>query len=156
MTVTKGDYVTVSAQANSNSIFAGWYEGDVCVSTDETYSFVAKTDKTIISRFKEVNPLTVEIPDSISMNYKDSTTITPTINADEVLKYTVSYSSSNDSVVSVDQNGNIATRDKGSATITVTVTDEYGNTVSDTCDVEVKYTWWQWIIVIVLFGWIWY
>ena len=156
MTVTKGDYVTVSAQANSNSFFAGWYEGDVCVSTDETYSFVAKTDKTIIARFKEVNPLTVEIPDSISMNYKDSITITPTINADAGVKYTVSYSSSNDSVATVDANGKVTTRDTGSTTITITVTDEYGNTVTDTCDVEVKYTWWQWIIVIVLFGWIWY
>lgn len=94
--------------------------------------------------------------DNISINYKDSATIIPTINADEGVKYTVSYSSSNDSVVSVDQNGKITTRDTGSATITVTVTDEYGNTVSDTCNVEVKYNWWQWILVIVLFGWIWY
>lgn len=94
--------------------------------------------------------------DNISLDYKSSTTITPSINADSGVKYTVSYSSSNDSVVSVDQNGKITTRDTGSATITVTIKDEYGNTVSDTCNVEVKYTWWQWIIVIVLFGWIWY
>ncbi len=94
--------------------------------------------------------------DDISMSYKDSATISPAIYADSGVKYTVSYSSSDDSVVSVDQNGKITTRDTGSATITVTVTDEYGNTVSDTCNVEVKYTWWQWIIVIVLFGWIWY
>lgn len=92
----------------------------------------------------------------ISMSYKDSATVTPTINADSGVKYTVSYSSSNNDVVSVDSNGNITTNDKGSATITVTVTDEYGNTVTDTCNVNVSYKWWQWIIVIVLFGWIWY
>lgn len=94
--------------------------------------------------------------DDISMSYKDSATIIPSINIESGVNYTVTYSSSNTDVVSVDSNGNITTNDKGSATITVTVTDEYGNTVSDTCEVNVKYKWWQWIIVIVLFGWIWY
>ena len=56
----------------------------------------------------------------------------------------------------VDENGNVYAAKTGSATITVTVTDEYGNKVTDTCDVNAQYTWWQWIIVIVLFGWIWY
>ncbi len=28
--------------------------------------------------------------------------------------------------------------------------------LSLTCEISVKYTWWQWIIVILLFGWIWY
>lgn len=92
----------------------------------------------------------------ISMLYKDGVTITPSINADSGVKYTVSYSSSDTDVVSVDSNGRLITNDTGTATITVTVTDEYGNTVTDTCKVEVSYKWWQWIIVIVLFGWIWY
>lgn len=92
----------------------------------------------------------------ISMSYKDSATVTPSINADSGVNYTVTYSSSNTDVVSVDSNGRLTTNDKGSATITVTVTDEYGNTVKDTCEVKVSYNWWQWIIVIVLFGWIWY
>lgn len=94
--------------------------------------------------------------DDISMSYKDSATVAPSINVDSGVNYTVTYSSSNTDVVSVDSNGRLTTNDKGSATITVTVTDEYGNTVSDTCEVNVKYKWWQWIIVIVLFGWIWY
>ena len=90
------------------------------------------------------------------MSYKDSATVTPSINADSGVKYTVSYSSSDTDVVSVDSNGRLTTNGTGSATITVTVTDEYGNAVTDTCKVEVSYKWWQWIIVIVLFGWIWY
>ena len=107
----------------------------------------------IVEELGEVKSVSI---DDISMSYKNSATITPTINADSNVNYTVSYSSSNNAVASVDENGKITTNGTGSATITVTVTDENGNVVSDTCEVEVKYKWWQWIIVIVLFGWIWY
>ncbi len=89
-------------------------------------------------------------------NYKASTTIVPVINADNGVEYTVTYSSSNPSVATVDENGNVYASGKGSAEITCTVTDQYGNVVTDTCDVEVKYSFGQWLIVILLFGWIWY
>lgn len=91
-----------------------------------------------------------------SMNYKASAKIERNVNADAGVKYTVKYSSSNPSVATVDSNGNVKATGTGNATITCTVTDEYGNIVSDTCNVKVSYAWWQWIIVIVLFGWIWY
>lgn len=107
----------------------------------------------IVEKLGKVNSVSVG---NISMNYKDSTTVTPSINADEGVKYTVSYSSSDTGIAQVDANGKITATGKGNATITVTVKDQYGNTVTDTCNVEVKYSWWQWIIVIVLFGWIWY
>ncbi|MBQ8574496.1 MAG: leucine-rich repeat protein [Clostridia bacterium] len=110
-------------------------------------------DFTIVLESGKVNSVSI---DNIEMNYKDSTAITPTIDIDEGVEYTVTYSSSDNSVAQVDENGNTYASGKGEATITCTVTDEYGNTVTDTCDIEVKYTWWQWIIVIVLFGWIWY
>ena len=92
----------------------------------------------------------------ITLNYKKSTTLKPTITADEGAKYTVKYSSSNPSVARVDENGKVYAAKKGSATITCTVTDSNGNTVTDTCNVKVKYSFGQWLIVIVLFGWIWY
>ena len=92
----------------------------------------------------------------ISMSYKDSATITPNISADAGVDYTVTYSSSNTDVVSIDANGKLTTNGTGDATITVTVIDQYGREVTDTCKVNVSYKWWQWIIVIVLFGWIWY
>lgn len=97
----------------------------------------------------------VDISD-ISMDYKTSFVLTPEIVADEGVEYKVEYSSSDTSVVTVDENGNVYTVDKGTATITCTVTDAFDNVVTDTCEIQVKYTWWQWIIVIVLFGWIWY
>ena len=68
----------------------------------------------------------------------------------------ISFASSNPKVVKVDENGNIYAAKRGSATITCTVTDSNGNTVSDTCKVTVKYSFGQWLIKILLFGWIWY
>lgn len=107
----------------------------------------------VVEKLGKVNYVSV---DDISMNYKSTTTVEPAIKADVGVDYTVAYSSSDTSVVQVDANGKVTSTGTGSAVITCTVTDEYGNTVSDTCDISVKYTWWQWIIVIVLFGWIWY
>lgn len=94
--------------------------------------------------------------DNVSINYKDSASLYPRINVADEVNYSVKYTSSDSSVATVDENGNVYGAGKGNATITCTVTDEFGNIVSDTCDVEVSYQWWQWIIVIVLFGWIWY
>lgn len=96
--------------------------------------------------------------DDISLNYKKSTTLKPTIKADDGAKYKVEYSTSNAKIATVDKNGKVTAtkRGSGSATITCTVTDSNGNVVKDTCKVNVSLTWWQWIIIIVLFGWIWY
>ena len=108
---------------------------------------------------KEPSPpekLTVEfINDSISLDYKASDYLDVAygpVHGD----YTMKYESSNPKVASVDDNGKVTALKKGSATITCTVTDSNGNSVSDTCEVKVVYTWWQWLIKIVLFGWIWY
>lgn len=95
----------------------------------------------------------------VELRYKDSAKLNPKIEVDSGVKYTVEYKSSNPKVATVDSNGNLkGVKDWGkkTATITCTVTDEYGNKVSDTCNVKVGYAWWQWIIGIVLFGWIWY
>ncbi|MBQ3150249.1 MAG: leucine-rich repeat protein [Clostridia bacterium] len=97
--------------------------------------------------------ITVNMSD-ISMTYKTATTVSPVIECES--EYTVTYSSSNTSVATIDNSGKVTATGRGTATITCTVTDEYGNSVSDTCTVTVKYAWWQWIIIILLFGWIWY
>lgn len=94
--------------------------------------------------------------DDISLNYKKSAKLTPKIDVDDGVTYTVKYESSNPKVASVDKDGNVKALKRGNATITVTVTDQYGNEVKDTCNVTVKYSILQWIIVIVLFGWLWY
>lgn len=98
--------------------------------------------------------LTVSVGD-VKLDYKASKTLAPEITNTGKESYKVSYSSDSPNVT-VDENGKIYGAKTGSANITVTVTDTAGNTDSDICKVEVSYNWWQWIIVIVLFGWIWY
>ena len=80
----------------------------------------------------------------------------PQITADDSAKYTVQYVTSDPKIVTGDGNGSLYAAKKGTAQITVRVTDEFENTVTDTCKVTVKYTALQWLIVIFLFGWIWY
>ncbi|MBQ8575139.1 MAG: Ig-like domain-containing protein [Clostridia bacterium] len=87
---------------------------------------------------------------SIATNYKETVTVNYETNyAPEELTWT----SSNENVAQVDESGNIYASGTGSATITVTSAD---GLVNETVEVEVTYTVLQWIIVILLFGWIWY
>ncbi len=90
----------------------------------------------------------------ISMNYKQTVNINAEIISDRY--YYIEYSSSDTNLVTIDNEGSIYATGTGEAEITVTVYDNYGNEYKDTCTVTVSYAWWQWIIIIVLFGWIWY
>ena len=111
---------------------------------------------TINAKYTELpKVISVSVKD-ISLNYKKTATIKPTVKAENGAKYKISYSSSDPKVVTVDKNGKIYAAKRGSATITCTVTDSSGKTVTDTCKVTVKYTVEQWLIKILLFGWIWY
>ena len=94
--------------------------------------------------------------DDTTVNWKSSVTLKPNIDADDGVKTTVTYSSSDPSVATVNDKGEVYGAKRGTATITCTVTDEAGNTVRDTCKVTVKYTFLQWLIKIFLLGFIWY
>lgn len=88
--------------------------------------------------------------DSITMNYKK--TITPEIKT-TCSSEDIVWSSSNEKVAKVDENGNVSSHKTGTAVITAANAD---GSVSDSVTVTVKYSAGQWIIVILLFGWIWY
>lgn len=88
--------------------------------------------------------------EAVALNYKAKTklTLTTKLSAKDIV-----WESSNTKVATVDANGNVYAAGTGSAVITA---KNAKGTVSDTCKVTVSYAWWQWIIVIVLFGWLWY
>ena len=65
----------------------------------------------------------------------------------------VIFESSDPSIVSVDKEGNITAKRRGTATITAKTAD---GKVSDSINVTVEYSTIQWIIIYLLFGWIWY
>lgn len=149
-----GDKLTPpTVPSKSGYTFKGWDKSVPSTMPASDLTFTAVYEKNV----EKKNVKSVSI-DDISLNYKKSTTLKPTIKADDGAKYKVEYSTSNAKVATVDKNGKVTAtkRGSGTATITCTVTDSNGNVVKDTCKVNVSLTWWQWIIIIVLFGWIWY
>ena len=63
------------------------------------------------------------------------------------------WTSSNPNVVEVGEDGTITAKLRGTATITASTAD---GSVTATRKVTVEYTFLQWIIIYLLFGWIWY
>ncbi len=96
--------------------------------------------------------------DDIQMKYKDKRMLIPEIlsfDGSEIKHF--KYTSSDKNVVNVDENsGEIEALHTGSAFITLTAEDENGIITEDTCTVTVSYAWWQWIIRILLLGFLWY
>lgn len=123
---------------------------DSCAASVDTATGVQNIDVTdsvkVTTRFSSFVLNTT----SLAMNYKQSAAISYDSNysADAL-----TWTSSNEKVATVDANGNVYAAGTGNATITVTSTD---GAVNETVEVSVSYTVLQWIIVIVLFGWIWY
>lgn len=95
----------------------------------------------------------VKADSTIVVNYKATASLKDELNSTILKDYKLKWSSSDESVVTVDEDGNIYGVKAGSATVTATSTD---GKFTKTFDVEVNYSVLQWIIIIVLFGWIWY
>ncbi len=85
----------------------------------------------------------------IKGNYKSDGKID--VNAPSNVK--VTFTSSNEDVVEVEPDGSYKIVGTGNATITVTID---GTDLSDTVEINASYAWWQWIIRILLLGFIWY
>ncbi len=90
---------------------------------------------------------------SIELNYKSSGKINAEIYPVDAYNKQVQWSSSDESVAAVDNDGTVYAAGKGTAIITCASDD---GAVQSQCTVTVKYTFKQWLIIIFLFGWVWY
>ena len=89
-----------------------------------------------------------------TLNVKKSDRLQATVLPEEAAySAEIVWESSDPKIVSVDKDGNIKALRKGTVTITAKTAD---GTVSATRKVTVDYSWLQWIIIVLLFGWIWY
>ncbi|MGN1478335.1 MAG: InlB B-repeat-containing protein [Acutalibacteraceae bacterium] len=149
---TRSGYTFLGWSTSSSASSASFQTGaTVTLSGNVTLYAVWQKNSQTVPVVKGLN-----IRESVELDYKESYTFTPEITADSGANYIVEWESSNPGTVSVDENGNIYGAKKGNATITCTVTDSQGNIFTDTCDVKVSYNFGQWLIIILLFGWIWY
>ncbi len=91
----------------------------------------------------------------VAMNFKDSMKLEllTAVSKDQ----TVVWESSDTDVITVDEDGNVYAAGKGNAKVTCSVVDAKGNVVATAeCNFKVDYTAIQWIIIILLFGFLWY
>ena len=159
-TFEMGKTVTLPTPTRSGYTFDGWYTAkDGGTKVSESLKVTANI--TLYAHWTKIEQhiptvKSVKIDDNAEINYKSSYKISSEITAESGAEYTAEWQSSNPKVASVDKNGKVTALKKGTAKITCTVTDSYGNTVFDTCNVTVKYSFGQWLIIILLFGWIWY
>jgi hypothetical protein len=65
----------------------------------------------------------------------------------------ITWRSSDEGVATVDSDGNLKSVGRGSTTLTASTEDGFAFA---TYSVGVSYAWWQWVVRILLFGWIWY
>ena len=87
------------------------------------------------------------------LSYRESARLTADIEPEDASDPAVTFQSSDPEVAAVDENGIVTAVGRGSAVITCLSKDGYATA---SCPVTVRYTPLQWLIVILLFGWIWY
>ncbi len=94
---------------------------------------------------------------NLTINKDDVVPLNPVIEKMGKVDYTITYEVVDESIATVDENGVVTGKNRGTTQIKCIVTDDKGNTVTDVCSVEVKFTviqWITWIITDILFGFI--
>lgn len=96
--------------------------------------------------------------DDVTVHYRRFTEIPVVVDSDGTAEYEISFRSFDEQKVLIDSEGTVYGMAKTDTPVKVicTLTDEYGNTFTDECEVTVQYSFGQWLIIILLFGWLWY
>lgn len=123
-----GDSVELIAVNNEGYVFEGWYSDEKFISDDSTIAFIAEEDVNYTCKFVEAQ-LSMNESD-IQMKTGESYQLSIVLNP---IKQKVEYTSSNEAIVQVSEDGLIFAKQKGEAIITVT--SESGH--SDSCNVKV-------------------
>ena len=143
----RGETVYIAgAPARKGYTFLRWTDGTGSYAPNAPYS--ADEDLHLTAVWQKNPDPVVAGGASRTLTYKKTDTLLLTTSAPPA-----KWSSSNSGVVSVNENtGEIRGVKTGTAVITGTDADGFPASVT----VTVRYAWWQWLIIIFLFGWLWY
>lgn len=142
---TRAGYTFLGWSTESNATSASFSSG-ANVTVYNNVTIYAVWQKNSSSEPEQPSSPSIEYK-TIFLNYKDTYKIN--VNNFAVLEYVAE----NDSIVSVDSEGTVKANSTGISSVYVY---DKNYDIREVYTFEVDYTWWQWIIVIVLFGWIWY
>lgn len=112
------------ASVNSNGVITALSAGEATITATTSTGLYASCDVRVTGAGQVHG---VALGFNVTLNKREEITITPNIDVDEGVLYTISYLSSDTSVATVDNDGKITAVSAGTATITCTVTDENGN-----------------------------
>ncbi len=132
-----GDSVEVTAEPNSGYRFVKWTEdnADTAVSTNTSYTFKVDKTRALTAVFeKTVTNITLN-KTSVSLNKGETAELSAAVEPTDAADKSVTWSSSDESVATVDENGHVTAINGGEAVITVSSKD--GGNVSATCNVTV-------------------
>lgn len=90
----------------------------------------------------------VELGEKIVIKYGEVGEVKPVVSMGGTVEYTYEFKSDAENVATVDKDGNITGMGMGKTIITCTVTDQYGNIVTDTVDVQVKFSLANWFQIL--------
>lgn len=120
---------------NSNGVATAINEGKAVITVKTVDGcFTDCITITVIKPVIHVNSISVT-PNSLSLNIGEQTTIVATVLPENATDKTVNWSSSNNSVATIDANGMVTAISEGNCTITASTND--GN-IKDTCVIQVK------------------
>ena len=150
MTVEYDSDYTLVAVPDEGYQFVGWYEGvigesyfvenhtDVCISTDPEYSYRATSGKAIRAVFKKSDVACTKLalkPASADVATRSSLQLKATFTPSNTTNKTLTWTSSDPTIASVDKNGKVTAKKYGKVTITAKTV----NGKKATCKIQTRF-----------------